>query len=82
MNKFFKQIFICKPYDVGKNQKSLALVIPSVLVKRYSFSSSSTLFSIEMKEETNELILKRIEYGKNKEASIELQLPNHQSIDV
>ena len=51
MNKL-KQRFVIQPYSVGKDKKSLAIVIPSPIVKKYNLNSFSTIFLMQDQEQT------------------------------
>jgi hypothetical protein len=83
MNKL-KQRFVIQPYSVGKDKKSLAIVIPSPIVKKYNLNSFSTIFLMHDQEHTNSLILRTIdEIDSNKKKFIldnGLELPSHQAI--
>jgi hypothetical protein len=83
MNKL-KQRFVIQPYSVGKDKKSLAIVIPSPIVKKYNLNSFSTIFLMQDQEQTNSLLLRTIdEIDLNKKKFVldnSLELPRHQAI--
>jgi hypothetical protein len=83
MNKL-KHRFVIQPYSVGKDKRSLAIVIPSPIVKKYNLNSFSTLFLMQDQEQTNSLLLRTIdEIDSNKKKFIldnGLELPRHQAI--
>jgi hypothetical protein len=79
-----KKRFVIQPYNVGKDKKSLAIVIPSQIVKKYNLNSSSTIFFMQEEEKTNSLLLRTInEIEQNKKKIIldnDLELPRHQAM--
>jgi hypothetical protein len=79
-----KKRFVIQPYNVGKDKKSLAIVIPSQIVKKYNLNSSSTIFFMQEDEQTNSFLLRTIdEIESNKKKFIldnGLELPSHQAI--
>jgi hypothetical protein len=84
MEKLTKKQFVIQPYNVGKDKKSLAIVIPSQIVKKYSLNANSTIFFMREEEQTNSLLLKTIdEIESNKKKFIldkGLELPSYQAI--
>jgi len=84
MQNLHKKRFLIQPYNVGKDKKSLAIVIPSHIVKKYNLNSSSTIFFMQEDEQTNSLLLRTIdEIESNKKKFIldnGLELPSHQAI--
>ena len=79
-----KKRFLIQPYNVGKDKKSMAIVIPSQIVKKYNLNSSSTIFFMQEEEQTNSLLLKTIdEIEPTKKKVIPdngLELTHHQAI--
>ena len=55
-----KEQYIVQPYHVGTNKQSLAIVIPSPIVKKYKFNPVTTVFTLKVMENTDELLLKDI----------------------
>lgn len=55
-----KSIYALQPYYVGsKNGKSLAIVIPAKVAKKYNLNSS-TIFSLKTDDVTNTITLQNI----------------------
>ena len=83
MLNLHKKRFLIQPYNVGKDKKSLAIVIPCQIVKKYNLNSSS-IFFMQEEEQTNSLLLRTIdEIESNKKKIIldnGLELPCHQAI--
>ena len=84
MLNLHKKRFLIQPYNVGKDKKSLAIVIPCQIVKKYNLNSFSTIFFMQEEEQTNSLLLRTIdEIESNKKKFIfdnGLELPSHQAI--
>lgn len=84
MAKINKKRFVIQPYNVGKDKKSLAIVIPTQIVKKYNLNSSSTIFFMQEEEQTNSLLLRTIdEIEPNKKKVIldnGIELPRYQAI--
>jgi hypothetical protein len=84
MQNLHKKRYLIQPYNVGKDKKSLAIVIPSQIVKKYNLNSSSTIFFMQEDEQTNSFLLRTIdEIESNKKKFIldnGLELPSHQAI--
>ena len=84
MLNLHKKRFLIQPYNVGKDKKSLAIVIPCQIVKKYNLNSSSTIFFMQEEEQTNSLLLRKIdEIESDKKKFIldnGLELPSHQAI--
>jgi hypothetical protein len=84
MQNLHKKRYLIQPYNVGKDKKSLAIVIPSQIVKKYNLNSSSTIFFLQEDEQTNSFLLRTIdEIESNKKKFIldnGLELPSHQAI--
>ena len=51
MLNLHKKRFLIQPYNVGKDKKSLAIVIPCQIVKKYNLNSSSTIFFMQEEEQ-------------------------------
>lgn len=79
-----KKRFVIQPYNVGKNKKSLAIVIPSQIVKKYNLNSSSTIFFMQEEEQTNSLLLRTIDEIESSKKKFSLdngvELPSHQAL--
>jgi hypothetical protein len=55
-----KNVYAIQPYYVGsKNGKSLALVIPAKVVKKYSLDAS-TIFSLKTDDASNTITLQNV----------------------
>jgi len=55
-----KSVYALQPYYVGsKNGKSLAIVIPAKVAKKYNFDSS-TIFSLKTDDVTNTITLQNV----------------------
>lgn len=81
MEKLIKKRFVIQPYNVGKDKKSLAIVIPIQIVKKYNLNSSSTVFFMQEEEQTNSLLLKKIdEIETNKKNILDESLSHHQEL--
>ena len=84
MLNLHKKRFLIQPYNVGKDKKSLAIVIPCQIVKKYNLNLFSTIFFMQEEEQTNSLLLRTIdEIEPNKKKFIldnGLELPSHQAI--
>ena len=84
MQNLHKKRFLIQPYNVGKDKKSLAIVIPSHIVKKYNLNSSSTIFFMQEDEQTNSLLLRTIDEIESNKKKISLdngiELPSHQAI--
>jgi antitoxin component of MazEF toxin-antitoxin module len=84
MQNLHKKRYLIQPYNVGKDKKSLAIVIPSQIVKKYNLNSSSTIFFMQEDEQTNSFLLRTMdEIESNKKKFIldnGLELPSHQAI--
>ena len=61
MLNLHKKRYVIQPYNVGKDKKSLAIVIPCQIVKKYNLNSFSTIFFMQEEEQTNSLVLRTIE---------------------
>ena len=78
MTKTAKKRYVIQPYNVGKDKKSLAIVIPTQIVKKYNLNSSSTIFFMQEEEQTNSLLLKKIdEMVLNKKNILDESLTHH-----
>ena len=84
MLNLHKKRFLIQPYNVGKDKKSLAIVIPCQIVKKYNLNSSSTIFFMQEEEQTNSLLLRTIdEIESNKKKFIldnGIEPPSYQAI--
>jgi hypothetical protein len=84
MINLLKKRFLIQPYNVGKDKKSMAIVIPSQIVKKYNLNSSSTIFFMQEEEQTNSFLLKTIDEMEltKKKVILDngLELTHHQAI--
>jgi hypothetical protein len=56
-----KTTYAIQPYQVGgKDRKSLVIVIPSRLAKKYNINTS-TIFAIRCDEQTNTIVLQTVD---------------------
>jgi antitoxin component of MazEF toxin-antitoxin module len=70
-----KSVHILQPYEVGsKKAKSLAMVIPAKVVKKYNISTS-TAFALRADDERKELRLHIMEEHKDATPSVKRSAP-------
>ena len=56
---FMKSVYVLQPYEVGsKKAKSLALIIPAKVAKKYSIDTS-TVFAVQTNPSTNTITLQQ-----------------------
>jgi hypothetical protein len=70
-----KSVYILQPYEVGsKKAKSLAMIIPAKVVKKYNISTS-TAFALRADEERNEIRLHVMEEYKDTTSTVKCSTP-------
>jgi antitoxin component of MazEF toxin-antitoxin module len=61
-----KSIYMIQPYHVGSKGRSLALIIPADVARKYDISPS-TVFALSMDADAVRIVLQQTEYDEKRE---------------